>query len=216
MIYDDGTYVGINTIFPSQSLHVKGNLRVEGAFYDSNDSPGTSGQILSSTGIGTSWVERITVKRIAVQTSDGTLIASSTANTISNATIIPANTFPTNCVMDLSFMTERPTNGNTTTTTRVYLNTSNSLSGATLLMTGQITGVQVTGRHIRQLTKVGSNFKVATATNILTSDLSYSANALTTFTLATNQTLYLLIAMQNGNTTATSRSSYASLISYEN
>jgi hypothetical protein len=210
--------VGIGTTDPSQTLHVVGNLRVEGAFYDSSNLPGTSGQILSSTATGTRWVSDSSipnVKAIAIQTSDGILISNSTTNTISNATIIPANTFPTTCVMDLSWMLERPTPSNTTTTTRVYFNTSNSLTGATLLATGQITTTQVTGRHIRQLTKVGSNFKVATATNILTSDLSYSANALTTFTLATNQTLYLLIAMQNGNTTVTSRSSYASLISYE-
>jgi hypothetical protein len=36
---------------------VTGNLRVTGAYYDSNNSAGTSGQVLSSTGTGTDWVD---------------------------------------------------------------------------------------------------------------------------------------------------------------
>ncbi len=49
--------VGIGTTSPSQKLHVAGNLRVTGAYYDSNNLPGTAGQVLSSTGTATSWVE---------------------------------------------------------------------------------------------------------------------------------------------------------------
>jgi len=48
--------VGIGATSPSQKLHVSGNLRVTGAYYDSNNSPGTSGQVLSSTATGTDWV----------------------------------------------------------------------------------------------------------------------------------------------------------------
>jgi len=48
--------LGIGTTSPSQRLHVAGNLRLTGAFYDSNNSAGSSNQILSSTGTGTDWV----------------------------------------------------------------------------------------------------------------------------------------------------------------
>ena len=48
--------VGIGTTSPSEKLHVNGNTRVTGAYYDSNNLPGTSGQILSSTATGTSWI----------------------------------------------------------------------------------------------------------------------------------------------------------------
>jgi hypothetical protein len=48
--------VGIGTDAPSQKLHVTGNVRVTGAYYDSNNEAGTSGQVLSSTGTGTDWV----------------------------------------------------------------------------------------------------------------------------------------------------------------
>ena len=48
--------VGIKTNAPSQALHVSGNLRVTGAYYDSNNDPGTAGQILSTTATGTDWI----------------------------------------------------------------------------------------------------------------------------------------------------------------
>lgn len=47
--------VGIGTTVPSQTLHVQGNARVTGAFRDSTNSPGTSGQVLQSTVTGTQW-----------------------------------------------------------------------------------------------------------------------------------------------------------------
>ena len=50
--------VGIGATSPSQKLHVSGNLRVTGAYYDSNNSPGTSGQVLSSIATGTDWIDQ--------------------------------------------------------------------------------------------------------------------------------------------------------------
>jgi hypothetical protein len=48
--------LGINNAAPTQALHVTGNARVTGAYYDSNNEAGTSGQVLSSTVTGTDWV----------------------------------------------------------------------------------------------------------------------------------------------------------------
>jgi len=50
--------VGIGTASPSQALHVSGSARVTGAYYDSSNSAGSSGQVLSSTGSGTAWVNQ--------------------------------------------------------------------------------------------------------------------------------------------------------------
>ena len=47
--------VGIGITSPSQPLHVSGNARITGALYDSANSAGTSGQVLTSTGTGTAW-----------------------------------------------------------------------------------------------------------------------------------------------------------------
>tara|TARA_R110000824_G_scaffold397858_1_gene601124 strand:- start:242 stop:1969 length:1728 start_codon:yes stop_codon:yes gene_type:complete len=50
-VASDGN-VGIGTTSPSQRLDVNGNTRLQGALYDKNNSYGTSGQVLSTTGSG--------------------------------------------------------------------------------------------------------------------------------------------------------------------
>lgn len=55
--FDNG-YVGMGIAGnPTQQLHVDGNARITGAYYDSNNQAGTSGQILSSTVNGTDWID---------------------------------------------------------------------------------------------------------------------------------------------------------------
>ena len=59
LFYDgqsDLMYLG-STNFRAVDLHAAGNLRVEGAIYDSNNSPGTANQVLVSTVTGTDWVD---------------------------------------------------------------------------------------------------------------------------------------------------------------
>jgi hypothetical protein len=80
-------YVGVNTGSPSEQLHVTGNVRVTGAYYDSNNSAGSSGQVLSSTGSGTDWVSLSEITGV-----DGTGTANyvakwSDTDTITNSSI---------------------------------------------------------------------------------------------------------------------------------
>jgi len=52
-------YFGVNQL-PSahtQAWDVNGNIRGRGAYYDATNSPGTSGQVLSSTVTGTDWID---------------------------------------------------------------------------------------------------------------------------------------------------------------
>ena len=51
--------VGINTPIASitETLHVTGNIRGTAAYIDATNSPGTSGQVLSSTVTGTDWID---------------------------------------------------------------------------------------------------------------------------------------------------------------
>jgi len=79
--------LGIGTITPTQKLQVTGNVRVTGAYYDSNNQAGTTGQVLTSTGSGTDWKSLSEITGV-----DGTGTANyvtkwSDADTITNSII---------------------------------------------------------------------------------------------------------------------------------
>ena len=75
--------VGIGTNSPSQKLHVSGNARVTGAYYDSNNSPGTSNQVLVSTVTGTDWIDGSAIPGVP----DGSGTANYTARWIDTDTL---------------------------------------------------------------------------------------------------------------------------------
>ena len=94
--------VGIGTSNPSQKLHVAGNARVTGAYYDSNNSPGTANQVLVSTVTGTDWIDGSaipgvpagsgTLNTVAMWTPDGDTLGDSrfTQTSTSNQAKAPA------------------------------------------------------------------------------------------------------------------------------
>ena len=47
--------VGIGTSVPSETLHIEGSARLTEELYDYNNIAGSSGQVLTSTGVGVSW-----------------------------------------------------------------------------------------------------------------------------------------------------------------
>lgn len=68
-----------------EGLKVHGDLKATGAVYDSNDSPGTSGQLLQSTATGTDWVDAISISagdaeavHLAVKNTSGATITKGT------------------------------------------------------------------------------------------------------------------------------------------
>lgn len=67
MVIDPAGNVGIGAATPSTNLHVDGNVRVTGSYRDSNNNAGTSGQVLSSSGTGTAWVDAAGADAPAVQ-----------------------------------------------------------------------------------------------------------------------------------------------------
>lgn len=72
----NGGNVGIGTTSASQTLDVNGNVRLRSGLYDSLNSAGTAGYILSSTGTATEWIPAPTGANI--YNSDGTLTGNRT------------------------------------------------------------------------------------------------------------------------------------------
>jgi len=78
--------VGIGTTSPSQKLHVAGNLRVTGAYYDSNNSSGTADQVLVSTGTGTDWQDLSDISGVDGTGASGQVAVWSDTDTITGYT----------------------------------------------------------------------------------------------------------------------------------
>ncbi len=57
MHIDSSGNVGIGTTNPEQKLHVAGNMRLQNQLYDSTNSQGTLGQVLSKVSAGTQWID---------------------------------------------------------------------------------------------------------------------------------------------------------------
>jgi len=55
LILGNNANVGIGTSAPSQKLHVVGSSYITGAFRDSSNDPGSTGEVLVSTATGTDW-----------------------------------------------------------------------------------------------------------------------------------------------------------------
>ena len=129
-----------------------------------------------------------------VGNSAGILVNNSTANTISASILIPGNTLVATQVLQLRAQV-RKIGGTGTVNVRFYINTTNSLVGATQIAQG----ANMTGSG--QMQRVGRDFYVTISTlqcylptNPISTDLSSGAMTSVTYTLATPY--YLIAAIQ--------------------
>lgn len=89
-IIDASGLVGIGTQSPTRTLTVSGDQYLTGAFYDSTNSAGSAGNVLTSTGSATDWVA---TSALGLQPSDATLTALAAYNTNGLLTQTAADTF---------------------------------------------------------------------------------------------------------------------------
>jgi hypothetical protein len=135
---------------------------------------------------------------IALAATDGTAVTGTTTETLSRSLLIPANTFSSNGMLEvICRMTKTGTAS--TSNIRIYKNTSNTLTGATLIAANTtITGTNVFSQMIRTF-RINSNtlsgFQFSTTALIDFS--STSATSSTTFT--TNVDNYIIFSIQLGN-----------------
>jgi hypothetical protein len=124
----------------------------------------------------------------------GTLINNSTANTISASILIPANTLVATQVLQLRSQV-RKIGGSGTTNIRFYINTTNTLVGATQIGQAQnMTGSGQMQRVARDFYITNNSIQCYLPTNPIATDASSGAMTSVTYTLATPY--YLIAAIQ--------------------
>lgn len=134
---------------------------------------------------------------IALSAADGTAVTGTLTETLSRSLLIPANTFSSNGMLELiGRMTKTGTAS--TSNIRIYKNTSNTLTGATLIAANTtITGTNLFSQMIRTF-RINSNTLTGyTTTTALTDYASTSALLSTTFT--TNVDNYIIFSIQLGS-----------------
>jgi hypothetical protein len=159
----------------------------------------TPAQVVTDLGISTSL--------ILGRDFTGVSVVNTTTNTIAFSTEIPANTLQANDFLE--FITQLNTNtpNGTSTTYRVYVNSSLSLTGATQIATfNNSVGTGNTGfqRNIF-ITAIGAsgNLRISpTSGNTTTSYVNGSLNA-SNITINTTASIFIILAIQMGNNTST-------------
>ncbi len=136
---------------------------------------------------------------IALSATDGTAITGTTTETISRSLLIPANTFTTDGMLEvLARMTKTGALG--TSNMRIYKNTSNTLTGATLIAsTGSNTAAIVFNQAIRNFRINSNTLSGFSANSSQTFDYASSSSALSSTTFTTNVDNYILFSIQLAN-----------------
>ena len=142
---------------------------------------------------------------IALSTNPRTLASvngsnlTGSTNQISASVLIPSGTLVANNTIYIKGFLNK-TAGSANSTSRFYINTSNSLTGATLLGVGQGMSTSVYfQRFERNIFFDGTNLNGFISGNAAANDYTSSAITLTSFNPATNY--YLIFAVQNSTTT---------------
>ncbi len=132
------------------------------------------------------------------KTSDSSTITGTTSNVLLDSLLIPANTFKIGLSKILIRNKFTGTSGNKTT--RIYINTSNSLTGATLIGT-YTAGAGALSVDMGRLAVIKSttSFEVLNSATTVINSETQSSSAVSTITYNSNQINYLICAIQLGS-----------------
>ena len=103
-----GGNVGIGSLAPTQTLHIKGSSRLDGPFYDELNSHGIPGEVLSSTGGGVRWASTSSLQGPTGPTgaagSNGTNGSNGATGATGPTGPLAAGTITIHCVMKMAVM----------------------------------------------------------------------------------------------------------------
>lgn len=188
--------------------------------YTSNTGTVTSVQLAAGTGISLSGTNPITTSgTITVATSgvtinkqkvtDGTAVTGTTISSYTDSVLILANTVTTG---DILYVKTRIRKVGTagTLTTRMYVNTSAAIGGSLVATSATAAAVSLYFQYSRTLAvKTSTNTEtMAGNANINPDDNTALTIAVSTSNIDWTQNQYLVVAVQNGSTADTSRSSF--------
>jgi hypothetical protein len=151
----------------------------------------------------------------AVSNTIGTTITGLT-NAISDSFLLPANTFSSNCQFELQWYPSRIAGTGTASQGLVYINSTNSLTGATLFATGgNLTNTGVTNVTCRRTVALRSNVgTLMSTTNQANSDFS-GTQPTENLPFDNSSDIYFLFVMNNvGGATLQSRNLGYRLVGY--
>ena len=151
----------------------------------------------------------------AVSNTIGTTITGLT-NAISDSFLLPANTFSSNCQIELQWYSSRIVGLTGSTQGLVYINSTNSLTGATLVATGfTLSNSGVSNITCRRTIAVRSNLGTLMSTiNPASSDFS-STQPTENLPFNNSSDIYFLFVMNNvGNVLLQSRNVGYRLVGY--
>ena len=148
---------------------------------------------------------------IVANYSDGNVVTGTTAETLSQSLLIPANTFSSNGMLEvLCRMTKIGTAG--ASNIRIYKNTSNSLTGATLIGSVlTIAGTNIFSQAVRTFRINSNTLSGFGSTSSGQTDFSSISGLLST-TFTTNVDNYILFSIQLVSTSDSANISMARAI----
>lgn len=153
-------------------------------------------------------------KVISASYVDGTAITGTLVETVSQSLLVPANTFTSGMLEVLCRMTKTGTAG--TSTIKMYKNTSNTLTGATLIsvISSAISAGSIFSQGIRTF-RINSN-TLSGYSSAITNNLDYAnTNGLISTTFTTNVDNYILFTIQLGSIADSANISMARLTQYK-
>jgi len=175
------------------------NKSISGAGIQTELVSGTSIKTINSTSLlGSGNINIDSSPYVLIGNQIGTQVTGTIANTISASQIITANKLVNGNVLQIRSKAFKSVSSGTTNI-RMYINTSNSLSGATLIASAaNMTSLQIQ-TFWRDFPLISGNLYCYSPSTLISSDVTNGAYTLVPFN--SSNTYYLLFAIQNFATT---------------
>jgi len=173
-----------------------------GELHDVNfPSSPVNGNILQYNGSTAVWENNVLKTQVLAQASPNVTHTGNTTNTLVYSKLIPLNTVGTGDALQIATKFTKPSGSAANVTVRLYINTSNSLSGATLLATYVTTNLNGRFFLVERTANVDgatTNF-ISASSGALTDSATLSTVAPSDVSIDWTVDQYFIVAIQLGN-----------------